>query len=405
MRILIVNTYSHSGSTGKITFNLYNYLRENGHDVLLCSRGYPEDKLNDDRVITLNNKFRYWVANIFVGLFGDESIAYPVETKRLKKIIYEFKPDVVQLYNLHDYYINHIELIEYLKEKEIPTVYSMLDEYAYMGKCRFSLDCNKFQNECGSCPTRKRNHVLADYIFDWSRKIQKKKEGAYRNFEKLVFTGPGWTVDRAKTSSLLRDKRIIKLEEPINYDDMFYPRDASELRKRLHIPTGVKVILMVGKASTERKGGRYFVELARKFENDSNYSFVFVGYDRNDWDIPKNMITIGFVKDQNELAEYYSLPDLFVCTSYGDSTPAACTDAMGCGSPIAGFNIVGIPYVAEEPFGKFVEPFDIDALAQVVKDAPFKTEDSIKNVREYAYNRYSSKEVFKKQREIYNTII
>ena len=162
---------------------------------------------------------------------------------------------------------------------------------------------------------------------------------------------------------------------------------------------------MVGKASTERKGGRYFVELARKFENDPNYAFVFVGYDRNDWDIPKNMITIGFVKDQNELAEYYSLPDLFVCTSYGDSTPAACTDAMGCGSPIAGFNIVGIPYVAEEPFGRFVEPFDIDALAQVVKDAPFKTEESIKNVRAYAYNRYSTKEVFKKQIEIYNSII
>ena len=405
MRVLIVNTYSHIGSTGKITYNLYNYLKENGHQVMLCTRGYPEDKLNDENVIRLNSKFRYWLANIFVGLFGDESVAYPIETRRIKAIINTFKPDVVQLYNLHDYYVNHIDLISFLKKNNIPTVYSMLDEYAYMGKCRFSLDCNKFQGECGACPTRKRHHVIADQIFDWSRKTQKRKSDAYNGFENLVFTGPGWTVDRAKSSSLLKDKQLLLLEEPVNYDDVFYPRNSSELRKKLHIADGVKVILMVGVASTERKGGRYFVELARKFEGNKNYVFVFVGYNRNDWDIPNNMITIGFVKDQNELAEYYSLPDLFVCTSYGDSTPAACLDALGCGSPILGFNIVGIPYCAEEPYGTFVKPFDIDALADVVVKTPFKTEEIINNVRNYAYKRFSTKEVFKKQYNIYETIL
>jgi len=405
MRVLIVNTYSHIGSTGKISLNLYNYLKENGHDVILCTRGYPEDRVDDDKIVSLNTKFRYWAANIFVGLWGDESIAYPVETKKLKRIIIDFKPDVVQLYNLHDYYVNHTELIQFLKIKKIPTVYSMLDEYAYTGKCRFALDCNKFIEKCGECSTCKRNHVIADYLFDWARKTQKKKEKAYKGFEKLCFTGPKWTVERAKSSYLLRDKTILELEEPINYDDVFYPRNPCRLRSSLKIPHGVKIILMVGVASTERKGGRYFMDLARKFENEKDYVFVFVGYDRNDWDIPKNMITIGFVKDQNELAEYYSLPDLFVCTSYGDSTPAACTDAMGCGSPIAGFNIVGIPYCAEEPYGKFVKPFDIDELARVVREAPFKDESIVRNVREYAYKRYSTKEVFKKQLNIYNSLI
>ena len=84
-------------------------------------------------------------------------------------------------------------------------------------------------------------------------------------------------------------------------------------------------------------------------------TFVFVGYNRSDWDIPSNMITVGYVSSQDKLAEYYSMADLYVCTSLADTFPTTCLNALGCGTPLLGFKAGGVPYCASEPYGTFVE--------------------------------------------------
>ena len=57
MRILIINSHSHSGSTGKIAFGAYNYLRQLGNDVKICCRGAREDEIDDNDIINLESNF------------------------------------------------------------------------------------------------------------------------------------------------------------------------------------------------------------------------------------------------------------------------------------------------------------------------------------------------------------
>ena len=109
----------------------------------------------------------------------------------------------------------------------------MMDEYAYLGKCPYSFSCNQFKKACvGKCPEQK--SYPKSLFFDRSKKIFEDKKKAYQCFENIVFTGPGWVVDRAKQSALLRGKRIKTLDEPIDFESCFYPRNTEKLRSDVY---------------------------------------------------------------------------------------------------------------------------------------------------------------------------
>jgi glycosyltransferase involved in cell wall biosynthesis len=94
-----------------------------------------------------------------------------------------------------------------------------------------------------------------------------------------------------------------------------------------------------------------------------------------------------------------------VCTSIADAQPNACLNALGCGTPIIGFNVSGVPYVASEEFGTFVEPFDVDALSEAIKNVKKKTSESIMACYQYALNRYGLEAGERKYRELFDKLI
>lgn len=404
MKALIINSWSNEGSTGKIAYGLYRHLVSHGHQVIFCFRGTREYKIDDPNCIPLNNVVDQDLAVLGTRLTGYEGVFNVKATKKVINIIESFEPDIVQLFNLHAYYINSYKLLEYLKTKErLHVIYTMFDEFPYLGRCCFSLECEQFKTECVKCPHE--INYPKSFFFDRAAYCFKRKKKIYTGFNNITFTSVKWCCERAKESALLKGHRIVELDNPINYDDVFYPRDSRNLREELGIPTNNKVVMTVAVASIPTKGGRYFVELARMMQKKQDITFVYVGYDVNDWDIPQNMITVGFVRSQELLAQYYSLADLFVCTSLADLTPNACLDALGCGTPLVGFSEGGVPFCAVEPYGKFVKTFDMEALEGLVNDAPRKTDEMVNAVREYAYNRYNSDVVYKKYMEVYNSVI
>lgn len=404
MKILIVDVYGHIRSTGKITTLQYEYMKSYGHDVKVCYRGIREPEIDNPDFIKIAGKVEPYVGAALTTLTGLEGYVHPFATKRLKKYTLSFKPDIVQLNILHGYYINGSEYIQFLKEQGIAVCYTMMDEYAYLGKCPYSFSCNQFKTACvGKCPEKK--SYPKSLFFDQSKKIFEDKKKAYQGFENIVFTGPGWVVDRAKQSALLRGKRIETLDEPIDFESCFYPRDTQKLRNDLGIPAGKKVIVTVAQMSNPRKGGVYFYDVAKILQDHNDIHFVYVGCDIPEPFHLDNLTSISYVDSQDKLAEYYSLGDLFVCTSLADTMPNVCLDAMGCGTPLTGFAEAGTPYVCTEEFGKFTPTYDINALADVIVNAPCKTEEIRRKCREYAVNRYSPSVIFKKLDNIYKSLI
>lgn len=399
MRVIIVNVNSHIGSTGKIVYGLYKYLIGNGDEALICCRGVKEKKLPDNNIIQLTTHVEFYASVLFSRLFGYDGIFNPFATRKLKKIIERFKPDIVHLFNLPGYYLNYFDIMEYLKQQEIPTVYSMMDEFIYTAKCTYPYDCERFMAECDHCPQKKA--YPKSWFFDHSNRIFKRKQKIYKGWNLLTLTGIEWSCNKAKKSAISKNNKIEIIPHPINSRSLYIPKDVNRLRQDLNIPIENRIILTVTDASAPRKGGKYFFAMAKRMEMDEGFTFIFVGYNRNDWEIPRNMITVGYVANQELLAEYYSLADLYVCVSLADTFPTTCLNALACGTKLLGFNAGGVPYCAPKDYGVFVPVGDVDALVAHVKTIHKKNMYEIEATRKFAGANYSEEVVYGKFYNVY----
>lgn len=402
MKVLIINVNSHTGSTGKITKGLYDHLKAEGNEVKVCYRGAIEEPMDNQDFIPLISKLEFFLSVLLARLTGFEGHFSFLATRKLKQIIKRYNPDVIQAYNLHGNYIRTNAVLNFIKNKGIPVVYSMMDEYPYMGKCPYPQKCEKFKIECQKCPLKK--EYPQSWLFDTSNILFHEKERAYNGFDKLVFTGPTYVCQRAKQSFLLKSHKIEELFEPFNFKDNFFPRDTPSLKKFLGIGEEDRVVVCAS-GTEPRKGGKYFLEIAQRLKDKTNLKLIFIGYDRTDWNFPENVIVKGYISDPNELAEYLSVADGYVCTSVGDTTPSVCLAALGCGTPLIGFDYGGVTDCAPNEFGKYVPIGDTEALAQAVAAIKKKTQEDIEKVRKYAENRFSPTTIYKKQIDIYKNLL
>ena len=176
------------------------------------------------------------------------------------------------------------------------------------------------------------------------------------------------------------------------------PRDNISIRKSLSIPDDKILIVSVVPYSGQvnRKGGHFFLQLAKKFENDDRFIFIHVGYGADLKECPRNYLPIGFVQDQNKLPDYYSIADLFVFPSLDDTMPNTCLEALACGSPLLCFDISGMPYIADSSCGTFVTPKSVDEMAKIINKTKKKDSGTIDCCRNYALKRYDSRIYFER---------
>ena len=227
-------------------------------------------------------------------------------------------------------------------------------------------------------------------IFDRSKDIFYAKKKAYDKVKDLTFVGIEYVVEKAKKSALLKNAKFKIMDEAVDLRNTYYPRDTKKLRERLGISCNSNVVVTVAPFLDERKGCKYYLELAKRMQSNRNIIFVHVGFNGDKKICPQNYIPISYVADQNELAEFYSLGDLFVCTSLAETIPASCLEALSCGTPILGFDVTGMPYCADKKHGTFVNVGDIDAMIDVINKTSTKTEDVIISCRKYAESRYDA---------------
>jgi glycosyltransferase involved in cell wall biosynthesis len=113
---------------------------------------------------------------------------------------------------------------------------------------------------------------------------------------------------------------------------------------------------------SRQKGGRWVVELAKRFKGQ-NVKFILIGVKDLNEKFDDNIIALGRTSNQVELAEYYSMADVFVICSERENFPTTCLEALACGTPVVGFDVGGTnETIPHESFGKFVLYSDISQL-------------------------------------------
>lgn len=383
MNAVLINSWYKEYSTGRLVSEFNQFLINKGVSTRVYyghGTGTNEDGIY--KIATKNDIRVHKMLATVTGLQGCFS------TKNTKKIIAEIEkspPDVVYLFNLHSYYLNEFMLLTYLKLKKIKIVYMLFDEYPYLGKCCFAGSCEKFKTECSLCP-QQREHPQS-LFFDKSTYLFKKKKEIYKDWENITFVGVQFLYNQAQESTLLKDKYFKVMDMGVDLQGVYYPKNAESIRKRLGISEESKVVITVGPYGDERKGIAKFISIAKILE-EKNIIFINIGFNGGNIDLPSNFIPVPYVSDIEELSIYYSLADVYALTSSGEAMSLTCMEALGCGTPIVGFDISGTPFSAEGQFGFFVEYDNLQEFAKTIESMPKKNQISINECREYALSRY-----------------
>lgn len=364
MRILLINSVCKNGSTGKISYDLYERCAKDGYEPAICYGRGP--------VIAEKNIFKFgldWETYLHAALTritGWTGCFSPWSTHRLLKFIDNFQPDVIHLHEPHAYFLNLKPFFRYIAEKKIPLVYTFHCEFAYTGNCGYAFECEKWKTGCGNCP--KLQEYPKTLQFDHTAAMLREKKKMLSAIEDLRIVTPSmWLANRVK-QSVLKDMSIQVVRNGIDTQNIFNPRQCDYLRER-HGLTDEKIVLAVAPGlMSRRKGGRLVLKLAERF-TEQNVKFILIGVDDLTESFPANVIALGRTSDQKELAAYYSLADCFLICSEKENFPTTCLEAFCCGTPVVGFAAGGTAETVPAPYGKFCEFADMDRLAEQVRES------------------------------------
>ncbi|MHA1375994.1 MAG: glycosyltransferase family 4 protein [Promethearchaeota archaeon] len=131
--------------------------------------------------------------------------------------------------------------------------------------------------------------------------------------------------------------------------DIFKPVDSSNLKKSLGID-GSRIILYVGRIAKGKGVDKLVRILADLRKEKMDVKLVIVGNDAgylpivksliNNLNLIEHVVLIGFV-NKLDLAKYYSMADLVVYPSRQEIFGLVLVEAMACGKPVIGSDIMG----------------------------------------------------------------
>lgn len=126
-KLVQINTVC-NGSTGKIMQAIQKNAEKEGYEVFnFFGRGKPAN----NRCFKICNKIDVFLHVLTSRLFDRQGYGCKHSTKQLIKKLKEINPDVIQLHNLHGYYINIEILFKYLKNCNSKIVWTLHDCWSF----------------------------------------------------------------------------------------------------------------------------------------------------------------------------------------------------------------------------------------------------------------------------------
>ena len=84
--------------------------------------------------------------------------------------------------------------------------------------------------------------------------------------------------------------------------------------------------------------------------------------------MPNNTLILPKITNQNLLAQYYSMADVFVICSKRENFPTTCIESQCCGTPVVGFDTGGTKETSVYSENDFVPHGDVESLKNRIVD-------------------------------------
>jgi glycosyltransferase involved in cell wall biosynthesis len=124
--------------------------------------------------------------------------------------------------------------------------------------------------------------------------------------------------------------------------------------------------------------------------------------------LPFPVHELNLITSQQELAEIYSLADVFVTTALEDNLPNTVMESLSCGTPVVAFNTGGIPEMVDHQQNGYLAEFkSAPDLAKGLYEVlyTYSTARLAANARQKVLDNYTNERVAKQYTDLYRSVI
>jgi len=380
MKVLIINSDCGYGSTGRISVDLYKTIVESGNDACIAYGRDCTDKTVER--IRIGNTLDVYTHVLKTRLFDLQGFGSKMATKKFIKKCKEYQPDIIHLHNIHGSYINIDLLFIYIKEMNIPVIWTLHDCWAFTGHCAYYtyVRCDKWKNQCHNCT---QNKLYPASIFrDNSNKNFFLKREIFTGVENLKITTVSNWLKNEVMQSFLNNYDIKVIPNGIDLD-VFKPTN-SDFRQAFKLDNKI-ILLGVASIWHDRKGLWLFNDLADKL--DDSYKIVLVGVTKKqEATLSKKILKINRTNNLMELAEIYSAADIFLNPSIEETFGLVSLEALACGTPVITNKYSANPELINDKCGIIVEDITTQLFIEAINRLelyPINQEACLNKARQY----------------------
>ena len=163
-----------------------------------------------------------------------------------------------------------------------------------------------------------------------------------------------------------------------------------------------------------RKGISYLVEalniLKLKYPGNGDIEIVLFGKNKS-FDVnqlPFKVYELHMINSEQDIAEVYSLADVFVSPTIEDNLPNTIMEALACETPVVAFNTGGVPDMVEHKRNGYLAEFksaeDFAAGINYILNSD-KKDELAANARKKVLDNFTNEIVAEKYITVYQSVL
>ena len=393
-----INVAANWGSHGRIAEGIGEIVQAHDWDSYIAYGRYANP--SKSHLLKVGSTYDTLLHGAHSMLFDRHGLASKSATWRLIRDIDYIQPDIIQLHNIHGYYLNYPLLFEYLSSLDVPVVWTLHDAWAMTGHCAFPAlaNCVQWKEECVNCPLTRKEYPRCYGAARTSENFQEKKYW-FNTVPNLHIVTVSRYLENQVRQSFLKDIDTRCIYNGVDID-VFHPYNYQFSRARHYQVLGVASVW------EKRKGLDAFRQLRKILPE--NYDIKLVGLtDQQTRRLPDGISAVSRTDSIQELVELYANADVFVNPSQAESFGMTTAEALACGTPAIVYNTTACPELVDEHTGGVVPLDDVNALADAVRLWCEKSRkgDTRKLCRERAVNLFSRQDRYQEYYDLYDSLL